>query len=140
VFHVQKSLNGCKTGILWSSAHLCRDNYVQSVSEILSSTLVTGCKLAIFNFKHEIEANMAIPEMTRKRGSICSEHDLLSNTFLKYMYIYIYICPQTLVLISPTSGGRSVSIVRSGTQATEYTYVSIYVFVYFVTARLRGTE
>jgi hypothetical protein len=28
--------------------------------------------------------------------------------------------PQTLALISPTSGGRSVGIVRSRTQATEF--------------------
>jgi hypothetical protein len=33
------------------------------------------------------------------------------------------LCPQTLALTSPTSGGRSVGIVRSRTQATEFSLV-----------------
>jgi hypothetical protein len=33
--------------------------------------------------------------------------------------------PQKLTLTSPTSGGRSVGIVRSGTQATEFSSVLI---------------
>jgi hypothetical protein len=32
------------------------------------------------------------------------------------------ICPQTLALTSPTSGGRSIGIVRSLTQATEFSF------------------
>jgi hypothetical protein len=32
------------------------------------------------------------------------------------------LCPQKLALTSPTSGGRSVGIVRSRTQATEFSF------------------
>jgi hypothetical protein len=33
--------------------------------------------------------------------------------------------PQTLALTSPTNGGRSVGVVRSQTQATEFVYTQI---------------
>jgi hypothetical protein len=51
-----------------------------------------------------------------------------SRNFMTGVYIYIHICradypttfyPQKLALTSPTSGGRSVGIVRLRTQATE---------------------
>jgi hypothetical protein len=35
--------------------------------------------------------------------------------------------PQKMALTSPTSGGRSVSIVRSRTKATEFIHIFIYV-------------
>jgi hypothetical protein len=34
--------------------------------------------------------------------------------------------PQKLVLTSPTSGGRSVGIVHSWTQATEFSFLVVY--------------
>ena len=39
--------------------------------------------------------------------------------------------PQKLVLTSPAGGGRSVSIVRSRTKATEFSLVTINMFLIF---------
>jgi hypothetical protein len=41
--------------------------------------------------------------------------------------------PQKLALISPTSGGRSVGIVRSRTKATE-----LYIYIYIYMEKLRA--
>jgi hypothetical protein len=38
----------------------------------------------------------------------------------------VFLCPQKLALTSPTSGGRSVGIGRSRTQATEFSLVFFY--------------
>jgi hypothetical protein len=50
------------------------------------------------------------------------EIDIIENDASKN--ILFHMCTmQKLVLASPTSGGRSIGIVRSRTQATEFLYV-----------------
>jgi hypothetical protein len=45
-------------------------------------------------------------------------------------YIHIYPLSEKLALTSPTSGGRSVGIVRSPTKAKEFNYLYIYIYIY----------
>jgi hypothetical protein len=47
---------------------------------------------------------------------------------------------QKLALTSPTSGGRSVGLVRSRTQATEFVFVCFHFFVYAILYRLPSID
>jgi hypothetical protein len=63
-----------------------------------------------------LEEKVAVPVYKTEIMDVRIRH---ADHVAPYIYIYIYISPQKLALTSPTSGGRSVGVVRSWTKATE---------------------
>jgi hypothetical protein len=56
------------------------------------------------------------------------------------MMMIIIIYPHKLAIASPTSGGRSVRIVRSRAQTMEFSFFSISIIIGIVRLRTKATE
>jgi hypothetical protein len=74
-----------------------------------------------------------IKEVTGRNSSGCSlqRRDYIRRDPLRWPSDTLY--PQKLVVTSPTSGGRSVGIVRSWTKVTEFfTWICNSMFIYYL--------